>query len=101
MFGKAVALLQGALEVRVLALQPALRDHGVDLDEQLFVVPGLREIIVRAGFDRVHRDFDRPVGGDHDDRRFLIARADLGKHVHAGPVRHHQVEQDQVVAGFR
>ena len=70
MLGKAVALLQGALELRVLALQAPLRDHAVDLDQQLLVVPGLGEIIVGARFSAWTASFDRAVGGDHEDGRF-------------------------------
>ena len=100
MFGKAVALLQRALELDVLALQAALRDHAVDLDQQLFVVPGLGEIIAGAALQRVHGDLDRAVRGDHEDRRFLIARADFFEHLHAALVRHHQVQQHQIVGGL-
>ena len=45
---KAVTLLEGALELGVLALQPALGDHALDLDQQLFVVPRLGKIIAGA-----------------------------------------------------
>ena len=40
MFGKAVALLQRSLEVRVLVFEKPPRDHAVDLDQQLVVVSG-------------------------------------------------------------
>ena len=46
--GKAVALLQRALELRVFVDQPLAGDDPVDFDQQLFVVPGLGEIIVGA-----------------------------------------------------
>ena len=95
--GEAVALLEGALEVGVLVFEKAPRDHAVDLDQQLLVVPGLGEIIVGAEFEGVDRGFDGAVGRDHEDRRFLVARAHLLEHVHAGHVGHHEIEQHQVV----
>ena len=54
--GETVALLQRALELDVFALQPAFRDHALDLDQQFFVVPGLGEIIVGAALQRIHGD---------------------------------------------
>ena len=40
-------MLQGALELPVLALEPGPRDHPIDFDQQLLVIPGLGEIVVR------------------------------------------------------
>ena len=96
--GETVALLEGALEMRVLIFEPPPHDHAVDLDEQLLVVPGLGEIVVGAELEGVDRGLHRAVGGDHEDRGFAVALADLLEHVHAGAVGHHEVEQDQVVA---
>ena len=69
-----------------------------DLDEQLLVVPGLGEIIGGAQLQRLHRGFHRPVRRDHEDGRFAVAQAEFLKHLHAGYVGHHQVEQHHVVA---
>src|SRR5947209_6381474 len=44
-----VALFQGTLELRVLPLEPPLRDYALDFDEQLFVVPWLGKVVIRAG----------------------------------------------------
>ena len=96
--GEAVALLQGALELLILPLQPVAGNHAGDFDEQLLVIPGLGEIIVGAGFEGVHRGFDRTVGGDQKDGSLRVALADFAQHFHSGAVRHHQVKQDQVVA---
>ncbi len=95
--GEAVALLQGALELEILALQAALRDHALDLDQQLFVVPGLGEVVVGAALECLHREFHRSVSGDHDDWRLVVLRADFLEHLHTALVRHHQVEQNQIV----
>src|SRR5207245_9850045 len=38
-------------------------------------------------------------GGDHEDGRFAIVRAELLEDVHAGHVGHHKVKQDQIVGG--
>ena len=95
--GEAVALLQGALEVGVLVFEAPLGDHAVDLDQQLFVVPGLGEVIVGAQLERLHGGFHGAVGGDHEDGRFAVAPADFAQHVHAGAVGHHEVEQHHIV----
>ena len=99
MFGKLYCCLSAFLSWTIFARQPAVRDHAIDLDQQLLVVPGLGEIIVRAVLERGHRHFHRPVGGDHEDRRLGVALADLAQHFHAGAVRHHQIQQDHVVVG--
>jgi hypothetical protein len=77
MLGKAVALLEGALEVRVLVFEPPPGDHAVDLDDQLVVVPGLGEIIVGAELEGADGGFHRAVGGDQEDGRLAVALADL------------------------
>ena len=51
-----VALSEGALQLGILALQTALRDHAVDLDQQLLVIPGLGEVIAGTVLQRLHRD---------------------------------------------
>jgi hypothetical protein len=83
MFGKAVALLESTLEMLVLALEPRLGDHVADLDQQLVVVPGLREIIVGARLQRIHRHLDRTIGGQHDHGGLVIFLAQLPENVHA------------------
>ena len=55
--GETVALLERALELRILIDQPLAGNDAVDFDQQLFVVPGLGEIIVGAEFHRLHRGF--------------------------------------------
>ncbi len=94
--GEAVALAEGAFQLGVFALQAALRDHAVDLDQEFFVIPGFRKIIVRAALEGGDGYFDRPVGGDQENRRFAVPHADFFEHFHAALVRHHQVEQDQI-----
>ena len=96
--GEAVALLQGALEVGILVLQAPGRDHAVDFDDELFVVPGLGEIVVGAQLEGLDGGFHRAVGGDHEDGRLAVVRAHVLQHLHAGTVGHHQIEKHQVVA---
>ena len=74
-FGKAVALFQRALELGIFAFETPLGNHAVDLDQQLFVVPGLRKIIVCAQFQRVYGGFYRAIGRDHEDGSFAVALA--------------------------
>ena len=101
MLGKLYCCLRARLSWTFSRSRRAVRDHAIDLDQQLFVIPGLGEIIVGAGLERVHGHFHRTVGGDHENRSFRIALANLAEHFHAGTVRHHEVQQNQVVvAGF-
>ena len=83
--------------MRVFVFLAAQSNHAPDLDQQLFVVPGLGKIVVGAELEGFHRGFHRAVSGDHEDGGFAVASADLGQHIHAGAVRHHQVEQHQIV----
>ena len=46
--GKTVALLERAFELRVFVDQALAGDDPLDFDQQLFVIPGLGEIIVGA-----------------------------------------------------
>jgi hypothetical protein len=66
-----------------------LRDHPVDLDQQFFVVPRLGEIIVGAALQRLHRNLDRSVRRDHEQRRLAIPQPDFFEHLHPALVRHH------------
>jgi hypothetical protein len=96
--GEAVALLQGALEVGILVFQAPGRDHAIDFDDELFVVPGLGEVVVGAQLEGLDGGFHRAVGGDHENGRLAVVRAHVLKHLHAGTVGHHQIEKHQVVA---
>ena len=101
MLGKLYCCLRARLSCVFSRSRRLCGDHAIDLDQQLLVVPGLGEIIVGAALERAHRDFHRAIGGDHEDRRFRIALANFAQHFHAGAVRHHQIQQNQVVvAGF-
>src|SRR6185369_12957987 len=65
--GEAVALAQGALELGVFALQTALRDHPVDLDQEFLVIPGFRKVIVSPALEGGDGDFDGTISGDQED----------------------------------
>ena len=99
--GEAVALLEGALELGVLALQAMPGDDPFDLQQQLVVLPGLLEVIGGAGLERVHGHLSRSVGGDQEDGQFDVALPDLAEHLHARAVGHHQIEQHQVVVAIQ
>ena len=99
--GEAIPLLEGALELGVFVDKPLAGDNPLDFDQQLFVVPWLGEVIVSSQLHRLHGRFERPVGCDHEDRRMAVAVADVAQHFHAGLLRHHQIEENQVVCpGF-
>ena len=95
---EAVALLQRPLQFAIFAFQAATGDHALDLDQQLVVVPGLREIIVGPAFDGLHRDLNRAIGRDQKDRRLKTARPQLFKDIQARSIGQRQVEQNQIMA---
>ena len=90
-------LPQGPLELGVFRFQLALRDHAPDLDHQLFVIPRLRKVIVRPALQRAHCSLHRPVSGDQENGRLPIAHPHFVQNFQAALVRHHQVQQHQVV----
>ena len=74
-----VALLEGALELDIFFLGAVAGDGGANVGEELFVVPGLLDEVLRAGADGVDDVVDRAVGGDHDDGQVGVALADLAR----------------------
>ena len=82
----------------IFAFQTAALNVLIDFEKQLFVVPGFGEKIGGPEPNRLHRRFDRAVGGQHDDRRFPVPRADILQHVESGAIGKHQVQQHQVEA---
>ena len=94
---KVVALLEGALELHDLFFGAAARDRGADVGEQLLVVPGLLDEVLRACPDRVHNIAYRPEGGDHDDRQIGLQLDDAGQQLDAALSRQSQVEQQKIV----
>ena len=97
MFGKRVALLQCAPQFACSRAPAACARSALDLDQQLFVVPGLGEVVVGAGFQRLHRDFNGPICRDQEDGGLRVALADVVQHFQTGAVRHHEIQQNQVV----
>jgi hypothetical protein len=77
--GKVVALLEGALQLKVFFLGAMAGDGGADVRQQLFVVPGFLNKVFRAGPDGFHNVVHRAVGGEHDDWQLGLALLDLGQ----------------------
>ena len=94
--GEVVALLEGALELEVLFFGLVAGDGGADVGEQLFVVPGLLNKVLRAGADGFDDIVHGAVGGDHDDRQFGLALLDLRQQLEAALAGQRQVEQHQI-----
>ena len=94
--GEVVALLEGALELKVLFLGAVAGDGGADVGEELFVVPGLLDEVFRAGADGFDDVVDGAVGGDHDDGQLGLALLDLGQQLEAALAGQGEVEQDEV-----
>ena len=94
--GEVVALLEGALELKVLFFGLVARDGGADVGQQLFVVPRLLDEVLSAGADGFDDIVDGAVGGDHDDRRLGLALLDLGQEFEAALAGQSEIEQDEV-----
>ena len=78
----------------VVALDPEQRPHP---GEQLVVVEGLRDEVVRAGLDRLRLLLaDARRDHDHRQHRGVVVRAEVGADGVAVEAGHHHVEEDQV-----
>ena len=91
-----VALLQGALELQNLFFGAMAGHCGADIGQQLFVVPGLLNEVLRAGADGLDNVVHRAIRGDHDDRQLGVAFLDLRKQLEAAFAGQVQVEQQQI-----
>ena len=74
---EAEAGTQRLAEGGILLLEPRLLDRLLDLKQQLVVVPGLGEEIVRPQLNRFDRVFERPVRRQHQDRNFGVGAPDF------------------------
>jgi hypothetical protein len=95
-----VALLQGALELDDFFFSAAAAHGGANIGQQFLVVPGLLDEVGGAGLHRIHGVFHRAVGGDHDDRQFGIALANVVQHLNAIALRQSKIQQYQIVGTF-
>ena len=71
-----------------------------DRQAQLLDVERLRDVVVRAPLDRLHRAGDVAERGDQDDRRRRRLARERGQHVEAARAFHAHVGDDQVVAAL-
>ena len=94
--GKAVALFEGPLEVGILVFEPPPRDHAVDLDDQLLVVPGLGEVVVGAELEGVDGGFHGAVSRDHEDGGLAVA---LAHFLRARPCRNGRASSGRAAPG--
>jgi len=60
--------LERALELDVLFFSLIARDSRADISQQLFVVPGFLDEILRAGMHRIDYVIHGAEGGNHNDR---------------------------------
>ena len=93
----AETFLQRATQLKVFAHQLALFDGVANDDEQLFVVPGLGDVIEGSFFDGGDCSFHRSDRGDDDDGQGRIDPFDVLLDFHAGFARQHQIQQYDVV----
>ena len=83
------------LQLLHFARQGADLELVADRDRDAFRAGGLDQKIVGAGAHRFHGGIDAALGGEHDHRQFGIGGAQLGQHLQAAHVGHHQIEQHQ------
>ena len=72
-------------------------DGGANVGEELLVVPGLLDEVVRSGANRVDDVADGPEGGDHDDRQLRLELLDAREEIDAAFAGQGEIEQEQVV----
>ncbi len=96
--GEVVALLEGALELKVFFLGAVAGNGGADVGEQLLVVPGLLDEVLRAGADGLDDVIDGAVGRDHDDGQIGLALLELRQQLEAALAGQSEIEEDEVEA---
>ena len=74
---EAVAGVEAALQVAVLALQVAGAEGSLEDEVELVEVDGLREEVLRTELHCLDRGLDRPVGGEEDADRGGVLLANL------------------------
>ena len=94
--GEVVALAEGALELDVFFFGAIAGNGGADIGEELFVVPGLLDEVLRAAADGVDDVIDGAEGGDHDDGQSEFALAEGGENFDSVAAGQGEVEQDEV-----
>ena len=97
---KVVALLEGALKLDILFLGAIAGDRGANVGEELFVVPGLLDEVLRSGADSVDDIVYRPESGDHDDRQVGVALADLAEDFNAVEAGQSEIEENEVIGAL-
>ena len=98
--GEVVALLEGALELKVFFLGLAAGNGGADVGEELFVVPWLLDKVFGAGANGFDDVIHGAVGGDHDDGQIGLALLELGQQLEAALAGQSEVEEHEVEAAL-
>ena len=95
---EAVALLEGALELKVFFLG-AMASHGrANVGKQFLVVPGLLDEIFRARANGLDHVVDGAVGRDHDDGQIGLALLELRQQLEAALPGQRQIEKHEIEA---
>src|SRR5262245_8941758 len=79
--GESIALFESLLELAVLELKLALLDAISNVQQQLFVIPRLGNVVGSPGFNGGNSVFDGSKSCDHDDRSFWRGKMDLSKNL--------------------
>jgi hypothetical protein len=95
---RAVADETGAGKFRLALVGHALRALGGALDDRhhLLDVEGLGDEVGRPLLNRLHRNFERALGGQRDDLRLGVEPAELAYDLKAANVRHEDVGENNV-----
>ena len=92
-----VALLQRALELDDLFFGAMPGDGGANVGEQLLVVPGLLNEVLRARTDGIDDVADRAVRGNHDDREIGLHLDDAWQQIDTALAGKSKIQQQQIV----
>ena len=93
-----VALLEGALELKVFFLGAVAGDGRANVGKQFLVVPGLLDEVFRAGADGLDHVVHGAVGRDHDDGQIGLALLELRQQLDAALAGQRQIEEHEIEA---
>ena len=91
-----IARLQVLAQRHVLGDQLAPLDRVLQDDQHLVVLERLGDVVERALLHRRDRAFHRRVGGDHQDRQFLVVLLQLVEDLQPVDAGHHHVDDDGI-----
>ncbi len=95
---EAVALLEGALELKIFFFGAVAGDGRANVGKQFLVIPGLLDKVFRACANSLDDVVNGAVGGDHDDRQLGLAFLELRQQLDAALAGQRQIEKHEIEA---